>query len=110
LILFPAIDLKDGQCVRLQKGEMDAATVFNDDPAAQARDFAAQGFEWLHLVDLNGAIEGRPVNAGAVEAILAASDSELTGIDGVGEARAADIREGLDRLRQVEVFDRYPQV
>jgi len=74
LILFPAIDLKDGQCVRLQKGVMDAATVFNDDPAAQARDFAAQGFKWLHLVDLNGAIEGRPVNAGAVEAIVAATD------------------------------------
>ncbi|HUT49350.1 MAG TPA: 1-(5-phosphoribosyl)-5-[(5-phosphoribosylamino)methylideneamino]imidazole-4-carboxamide isomerase [Alphaproteobacteria bacterium] len=74
MILFPAIDLKDGQCVRLQKGVMDAATVFNDDPAAQARDFAAQGFKWLHLVDLNGAIEGRPVNAGAVEAIVAATD------------------------------------
>jgi phosphoribosylformimino-5-aminoimidazole carboxamide ribotide isomerase len=74
VILFPAIDLKDGQCVRLQKGEMSAATVFNDDPAAQARDFAAQGFQWLHLVDLNGAIEGRPVNAPAVEAILKAVD------------------------------------
>ena len=74
MILFPAIDLKDGQCVRLQKGAMDAATVFNDDPAAQARDFAAQGFKWLHLVDLNGAIEGRPVNAAAVEAIVAATD------------------------------------
>jgi len=74
VILFPAIDLKDGQCVRLQKGVMDAATVFNDDPAAQARDFAAQGFKWLHLVDLNGAIEGRPVNAAAVEAIVAATE------------------------------------
>jgi phosphoribosylformimino-5-aminoimidazole carboxamide ribotide isomerase len=72
LILFPAIDLKDGQCVRLERGAMDAATVFNDDPAAQARAFAAQGFEWLHLVDLNGAIEGRPVNAAAVEAIIKA--------------------------------------
>jgi phosphoribosylformimino-5-aminoimidazole carboxamide ribotide isomerase len=74
LILFPAIDLKDGQCVRLERGAMDAATVFNDDPAAQARAFAGQGFEWLHLVDLNGAIEGRPVNAPAVEAILGAVD------------------------------------
>jgi phosphoribosylformimino-5-aminoimidazole carboxamide ribotide isomerase len=74
VILFPAIDLKDGQCVRLKKGEMDAATVFNDDPAAQAREFAAQGFQWLHLVDLNGAIEGRPVNAPAVEAIIKAVD------------------------------------
>jgi len=74
VILFPAIDLKDGQCVRLERGAMDAATVFNDDPAAQARAFERQGFEWLHLVDLNGAIEGRPVNAAAVEAILAAVD------------------------------------
>lgn len=72
VILFPAIDLKDGQCVRLVQGDMDRATVFSDSPADQARAFAAQGFEWLHLVDLNGAFEGRPVNAAAVEAILAA--------------------------------------
>ncbi|MGB3718720.1 MAG: 1-(5-phosphoribosyl)-5-[(5-phosphoribosylamino)methylideneamino]imidazole-4-carboxamide isomerase [Proteobacteria bacterium] len=72
MILFPAIDLKDGKCVRLKLGEMDQATVFNDDPAAQARIFESQGFQWLHIVDLNGAFAGRPVNAGAVEAILAA--------------------------------------
>lgn len=72
MILYPAIDLKDGQCVRLYKGEMDQATVFNDSPADQARAFAAQGAEWLHLVDLNGAFAGTPVNAQAVEAILAA--------------------------------------
>jgi phosphoribosylformimino-5-aminoimidazole carboxamide ribotide isomerase len=70
MILFPAIDLKDGQCVRLKLGDMDQATVFNDDPAAQARAFEQQGFEWLHLVDLNGAFEGKPVNGAAVEAIL----------------------------------------
>ncbi|WP_374333738.1 1-(5-phosphoribosyl)-5-[(5-phosphoribosylamino)methylideneamino]imidazole-4-carboxamide isomerase [Aestuariivirga sp.] len=70
MILFPAIDLKDGQCVRLKLGDMAQATVFNDDPATQARNFEAQGFEWLHLVDLNGAFEGRPVNARAVDAIL----------------------------------------
>jgi phosphoribosylformimino-5-aminoimidazole carboxamide ribotide isomerase len=74
MILYPAIDLKDGQCVRLYKGEMDEATVFNDDPAAQAKAFVDAGCEWLHLVDLNGAFEGRPVNADAVEAILAAVD------------------------------------
>jgi phosphoribosylformimino-5-aminoimidazole carboxamide ribotide isomerase len=74
MILFPAIDLKDGQCVRLKLGDMAQATVFNDDPAAQAREFAEQGFDWLHLVDLNGAFAGRPVNAAAVEAILAATD------------------------------------
>ena len=72
MILFPAIDLKDGQCVRLKLGDMAQATVFNDDPAAQAKSFQDQGFEWLHLVDLNGAFEGRPVNAAAVEAILGA--------------------------------------
>jgi phosphoribosylformimino-5-aminoimidazole carboxamide ribotide isomerase len=71
MILFPAIDLKDGRCVRLVRGEMQQATIFNDDPAAQARSFEAQGFAWLHLVDLNGAFEGRPVNGPAVDAILA---------------------------------------
>jgi phosphoribosylformimino-5-aminoimidazole carboxamide ribotide isomerase len=72
MILFPAIDLKGGQCVRLKLGDMAQATVFNDDPAAQARSFASQGFSWLHLVDLDGAFAGKPVNAEAVEAILAA--------------------------------------
>ena len=72
MILFPAIDLKDGACVRLRQGDMDAATVFNADPAAQAREFESQGFEWLHVVDLNGAFEGKPVNEAAVEAIFAA--------------------------------------
>ncbi|MFC4669998.1 1-(5-phosphoribosyl)-5-[(5-phosphoribosylamino)methylideneamino]imidazole-4-carboxamide isomerase [Seohaeicola nanhaiensis] len=72
MILYPAIDLKDGQAVRLLRGEMEKATVFNDDPAAQARAFAAAGCGWIHLVDLNGAFAGAPVNAAAVEAILAA--------------------------------------
>ena len=72
MILFPAIDLKDGQCVRLELGDMDKATVFNDDAGAQAAAFEAQGFEWLHIVDLNGAFEGKPVNAGAVDDILGA--------------------------------------
>ena len=72
MILYPAIDLKDGRCVRLKRGEMAEATIFNDDPAAQARLFAAQGFSHLHIVDLNGAFAGKPVNAAAVEAILAA--------------------------------------
>ncbi len=70
MILFPAIDLKDGQCVRLIKGEMDQATVFNDSPAAQAKAFEEQGFEYLHIVDLNGAFAGEPVNGAAVDAIL----------------------------------------
>lgn len=71
MILYPAIDLKDGQAVRLYKGEMDQATVFSDNPAAQAKAFEDAGCEWLHLVDLNGAFAGEPVNGAAVEAILA---------------------------------------
>ncbi len=71
MILYPAIDLKDGACVRLVRGEMSQATVFNTDPGEQARAFQEQGFEWLHLVDLNGAFAGRPVNGDAVERILA---------------------------------------
>jgi phosphoribosylformimino-5-aminoimidazole carboxamide ribotide isomerase len=71
MILYPAIDLKDGKAVRLLRGDMGAATVFNEDPAAQALEFVAAGCEWLHLVDLNGAFAGVPVNAAPVEAILA---------------------------------------
>jgi len=70
VILFPAIDLKNGQCVRLEQGDMARATVFNLDPAAQAKSFAAQGFEYLHVVDLDGAFAGKPMNAEAVDAML----------------------------------------
>ena len=70
MILFPAIDLKNGQCVRLEQGDMARATVFNLDPAAQAKSFAEQGFEYLHVVDLDGAFAGKPINAQAVEAML----------------------------------------
>ena len=73
MILFPAIDLKGGECVRLLRGEMRAATVFNDDPAAQARSFVAAGCRWLHVVDLDGAFVGRSMNAAAVGVILAAA-------------------------------------
>ena len=72
MILFPAIDLKNGQCVRLEQGDMARATVFNLDPAAQAKSFGAQGFEYLHVVDLDGAFAGKPMNAQAVEAMLKA--------------------------------------
>ena len=74
MILYPAIDLKGGACVRLLRGAMDRATVFNDDPAAQAREFARQGFEWLHLIDLDGAIEGRARNRDAILSIVKAVD------------------------------------
>src|SRR3569623_2499269 len=69
MILFPAIDLKNGQCVRLEQGDMARATVFTLDPAAQAQSFVTQGFEYLHVVDLDGAFAGKPVNASAVEAM-----------------------------------------
>lgn len=70
MILFPAIDLKEGRCVRLKQGDMDQATIFSDDPAAQAATFESQGFQWLHVVDLDGAFAGKPMNAAAVESIL----------------------------------------
>ena len=74
MIIFPAIDLKGGQCVRLKRGLMEDATIFNADPAAQAREFQAQGFAWLHCVDLNGAFAGRSANAEAIRSIRAAID------------------------------------
>jgi phosphoribosylformimino-5-aminoimidazole carboxamide ribotide isomerase len=72
VILYPAIDLKDGECVRVLHGDLSTATVFNSSPAAQAKAFVEAGFHWIHVVDLNGAVEGRAVNAQAVEAILSA--------------------------------------
>ncbi len=100
MILYPAIDLKDGQCVRLLKGEMDQATVFNDDPAAQARAFQEAGCEWLHLVDLNGAFAGTPVNAAAVEAILAATDVPAQLGGGVRDIATIEgwLKKGLARV------------
>ncbi len=77
MILFPAIDLKGGQCVRLKLGDMDQATVYNADPGAQAKAFQHQGFEWLHVVDLDGAFEGRSVNGAAVEAILSSTTNPV---------------------------------
>jgi phosphoribosylformimino-5-aminoimidazole carboxamide ribotide isomerase len=90
MILFPAIDLKDGECVRLERGAMDKATVFNPDPAAQAKAFAEAGFEWLHVVDLNGAFAGRSVNGDAVEAILAAVDLPIQLGGGIRDMAAID--------------------
>lgn len=92
--LYPAIDLKDGQAVRLLRGEMDTATVFNADPAAQAAAFRAAGFTRLHVVDLNGAFEGRSVNESAVRAILAATDVPVQ--LGGGLRQMADVARWLD--------------
>ena len=90
MILYPAIDLKEGAVVRLKRGAMDAATVYRDDPAAQARDFAEAGAEWLHVVDLDGAISGRAVNGEAVDAILAAVTIPVQLGGGIRDMGAAD--------------------
>jgi phosphoribosylformimino-5-aminoimidazole carboxamide ribotide isomerase len=95
MILFPAIDLKDGQCVRLKLGDMSRATVYNADPAAQAKAFEDQGFEWLHVVDLNGAFAGESVNGQAVEAILKATKNPVQ--LGGGIRTLADIVAWLDK-------------
>lgn len=100
MILYPAIDLKDGQCVRLLRGDMGEATVFNDDPADQAAAFQAAGFERLHLVDLNGAVEGKTVNAEAVRGILAATDLPAQLGGGIRDMAAIEswLEAGLDRV------------
>lgn len=100
MILFPAIDLKDGQCVRLKLGDMDQATIYNPDPAAQARSFEDQGFEWLHVVDLNGAFAGQSVNGEAVDAILKATRNPVQlggGIRTLGHIEDW-VRRGLSRV------------
>lgn len=100
MILYPAIDLKGGQCVRLAQGDMARATVYNPDPGAQAAAFKAQGFEWLHVVDLDGAFAGSSVNAKAVEAILAATDRPVQLGGGIRslEAIANWLARGLARV------------
>lgn len=100
MILFPAIDLKDGRCVRLERGLMASATVFNNDPAAQARSFAEAGFKWLHCVDLNGAFDGRSVNAEAVKAIRAAIDLPIQLGGGIRDMAgiAAWLEAGITRV------------
>jgi phosphoribosylformimino-5-aminoimidazole carboxamide ribotide isomerase len=100
VILFPAIDLKDGRCVRLVQGDMDQATVFNDDPADQAATFAAQGFSWLHVVDLDGAFAGRPMNGAAVDAILARVEVPVQLGGGIRDMRTVEgwLRKGVERI------------
>jgi len=100
VILFPAIDLKNGEAVRLQQGDMARATVFHRDPAEQARAFAAQGFEYLHVVDLDGAFAGKPMNAAAVERILAAVKMPLQLGGGIRDRATIDgwLRRGVTRV------------
>ncbi|MEJ8574977.1 1-(5-phosphoribosyl)-5-[(5-phosphoribosylamino)methylideneamino]imidazole-4-carboxamide isomerase [Microbaculum marinum] len=112
MILFPAIDLKDGRCVRLVRGDMQAATVFSDDPAAQARDFEAAGFAWLHVVDLNGAFEGKSVNAPAVEAILKAVSVPIQLGGGIRDMAGIDtwLTRGIRRVILGTVAVRDPEL
>jgi phosphoribosylformimino-5-aminoimidazole carboxamide ribotide isomerase len=100
VILYPAIDLKDGACVRLVRGEMASATVFNEDPAAQARRFADAGFSWLHVVDLNGAFAGRSVNSEAITAIRAAVDLRIQLGGGIRDYHAIEnwLALGIERI------------
>jgi len=100
VILFPAIDLKVGQCVRLEQGDMARATVFNLDPAAQAKSFAAQGFEYLHVVDLDGAFAGKPMNAQAVESMLKAVAIPLQLGGGIRDLRTVQawLEKGVARV------------
>jgi phosphoribosylformimino-5-aminoimidazole carboxamide ribotide isomerase len=112
MILYPAIDLKDGQCVRLLRGDMGKATVFNASPVDQARRFVADGFEWLHVVDLNGAVEGRSINSAAVEAILEATSIPVQLGGGVRtlEAVEAWIEAGVSRVILGTVAVRDPEL
>ena len=100
MIFFPAIDLKDGQCVRLYQGDMERVTVFGDDPADQARGFAGAGAEWLHVVDLNGAISGRPVNEDAVTAILDGVEIPVQLGGGIRDKETIEswLRRGIERV------------
>lgn len=100
MIIYPAIDLKNGQCVRLHKGDMDAVTVFNDDPAAQAVEWAKNGFSWLHVVDLNGAVDGKPVNVEAVRAIIGAADLPVQLGGGIRSLKQVEdwLSEGVSRV------------
>ena len=112
MILYPAIDLKDGQCVRLLHGDMDKVTVFNASPADQAVQFAKDGFEWLHVVDLNGAVEGRSVNSEAVQAILQAVSIPVQLGGGVRNLAAIEawIEEGVSRVILGTVAVRDPEL
>ena len=112
MILFPAIDLKDGKCVRLTRGDMNASTVYNDNPSDQAKTFEGTGFKYLHLVDLNGAIEGRSVNAGAVNDILHTVNIPVQLGGGIRNMAAIDrwIASGVSRIILGTIAVREPQL
>ena len=100
MIIYPAIDLKDGQCVRLYKGDMDRATIYNEEPASQAHEWAKSGFSWIHVVDLNGAIDGHPVNIEAVQDIIEAADIPVQLGGGIRSLEQIEnwLNEGVSRV------------
>lgn len=110
--LYPAIDLKDGNCVRLLRGEMDAATVFNNNPGDQAKAFKDAGFKRIHLVDLNGAFEGKPVNAAAVESILASTDVPAQLGGGIRDLQTIEmwLEKGISRVILGTIALRDPEI
>lgn len=112
MIIFPAIDLKDGQCVRLKLGDMDQATVFNNDPGNQARQFQDQGFEWLHVVDLNGAFAGKSENSAAVETILANTTNPVQLGGGIRDLEGIEhwLKKGIRRVILGTVAVRDPEL
>ena len=112
MILFPAIDLKNSQCVRLEKGEMGSAKVFNPDPAAQAKQFETQGFEWIHIVDLNGAFEGKSINKKAVESIVKSVNIPLQLGGGIRDLAAIEnwLNAGITRVILGTIALRNPEL
>ena len=112
MILYPAIDLKDGQCVRLWRGQMDRATVFSDDPAGQAKSFAAQGCRWLHVVDLDGAFAGKAMNSRAVDAILGAVEVPVQLGGGIRDLGAIErwLERGIARVVLGTLALRAPEI
>ncbi len=112
MIIFPAIDLKDGACVRLVKGDMARDTIYNEDPGAQAHDWATTGFSWIHVVDLNGAIDGKPVNNMAVAAILKAADIPVQLGGGIRDIKQIEhwLSEGISRVILGTIAAREPEI
>ena len=112
MILYPAIDLKDGACVRLLRGDMTKVTVYNTDPADQAKQFAEDGFEWIHLVDLNGAVEGKAVNSDAVAAVVKAVDIPVQLGGGIRSMNSIEtwIENGVSRVILGTIALREPEL
>jgi phosphoribosylformimino-5-aminoimidazole carboxamide ribotide isomerase len=112
MILYPAIDLKDGKCVRLFRGDMDQATVYSENPAEQAKEFESMGFDWLHIVDLNGAVDGKPVNANAVKDILAGVQTMTQLGGGIRDLKTIEtwVEAGINRVILGTIAQKNPAI